>query len=81
MASKKTVERLDSLMSLPELELGENQFVKVSTLVECVNENFEKVESPKMSMDGALDSEVDIVLRQFIRTLSGSNEQMELDLR
>ncbi|GFS89922.1 uncharacterized protein NPIL_403261 [Nephila pilipes] len=41
MTAKKAVERLDSLKSLHELELGENHYVKVSTLVECVNETFE----------------------------------------
>ncbi|GFY72329.1 uncharacterized protein TNIN_16181 [Trichonephila inaurata madagascariensis] len=41
MTAKKAVERLDSIKSLHEIELGENHYVKVSTLVECVNETFE----------------------------------------
>ncbi|GFR14228.1 uncharacterized protein TNCT_387591 [Trichonephila clavata] len=41
MTAKKAVERLDSIKSLHEIELGENHYVKVSTLVECVNEAFE----------------------------------------
>ncbi|GIY24477.1 uncharacterized protein CDAR_170081 [Caerostris darwini] len=41
MTTKKAVERLDSMKSLHELEFGDNTYVSVSTLVECVNETLD----------------------------------------
>lgn len=49
---KQRVERLDSLQSLPELELGENVFVKNSALVDIVNESLNDAPvSPEISID------------------------------
>ncbi|GBM82749.1 hypothetical protein AVEN_154062-1 [Araneus ventricosus] len=45
MEAKKAVERLDSLKSVHEMELGNNQYVKVSTLVECVNKTLDSQNS------------------------------------
>ncbi|XP_071038985.1 kinesin light chain [Parasteatoda tepidariorum] len=41
MSVKQRVERLDSLKSLPDIDLGENLYVKKSTLVACVDETLD----------------------------------------
>lgn len=90
MSSKKAVERLDSLKSLQEMDLGENQYVAVSTLVEVVSENLDRVGSvsedvtpaPKGVCD---DPEIPGVFRQFLRRFSGTDgvdgDEPEYELR
>lgn len=77
---KKSVERLDSIKSLQELDLGENVYMKNSILVDCVetlNSPDAAVSSDNVEMDKNSGDDdgigVPVVLRNFLRRFSETN--------
>ncbi|KAG8188545.1 hypothetical protein JTE90_007155 [Oedothorax gibbosus] len=88
VSSKKAVERLDSMKSLPEVELGENQYVKVSTLVEVVSGTLDRTGSVTEDASSppieVCDDEMPGVFREFLRRFSETNgidDTSEFELR
>lgn len=84
--AKNTVERLDSIKSLQELDLGENVYVKNSALFDTVNGSFSDVpSSPEITCEtieveeasGYDEDGVPTVLKKFLRSFSQSDESTQ----
>ena len=71
---KPRVQRLDSLQSLPEIELGENVFVKNSALVDTVNESLKDPSaSPEISISA--NDEIEVIVEELVNEVDAQNKE------
>lgn len=78
---KKRVERIDSLTSVQELDLGENVYVRNSALVDTVHNLNTTPASPEVQNGETMeDGDVPVVFKKFLRRFSETDDPLNDDI-